>query len=142
MEEKGELPKLERGTAISGPDTNANGVRDDIDAIVTARFSEPAQRSAAVQSARAYQSSLTVDTTNKAATVAVSQAMMNATNCLFEKFPMGETAPAAGATTPGALSRELEAMTANTKPRLQAYLKFNKALDGTVSSVPKGSTCE
>lgn len=142
MEDKGELPKLERSATVAGPDSNANGVRDDIEAIVTARFTEAGQRSAAMQSAKAYQSSLTVDTANKAATLAVSQSMMNATNCLYEKFPIGQNAPAPGVTTAGALTRELEAMTANTKPRLQAYLKFNRALDGTVSSVPKGSTCE
>lgn len=142
MEDKGELPKLDRSDSIAGTDANQNGVRDDIDAIITARFTEPGQRNAALQSARALQSALTVDINDKSATNAASQAMMNATNCIYERFPVAQGAPVAGATTPGALARELEAMTTNTKTRLQTYLKFNKALDGSVSSIPKGSTCE
>ena len=38
--------------------------------------------------------------------------------------------------------KELEGVTTNTKARLLAYLAYNKALDGTSSSLPVGDTCE
>jgi hypothetical protein len=38
--------------------------------------------------------------------------------------------------------RELESMTTNTKERLQAYLAYNKAQSGSVSTEPEGATCD
>lgn len=40
------------------------------------------------------------------------------------------------------MSTDLEAMTTNTKKRLLAYLAYNKARSGTVSTMPKGDTCD
>lgn len=35
-----------------------------------------------------------------------------------------------------------EKLTANTEFRARAYLAYHKALDGTVSSQPRGDTCD
>ena len=37
---------------------------------------------------------------------------------------------------------ELEAITYNTKKRVKKYFKFNDLLDGSVTSMPEGDTCE
>ena len=137
LEGSGAIPKLDRTTSLSGPDSNGNGVRDDIDAYIQSKFTNLTQRQAAAQTAKALQSTLTVDAANKDATTAVSQSMTNATHCLYSRF-----ADVQGANSPGAVSRDLEAMTANTKARLKAYLAYNSARDGTTSSLPKGDTCE
>ena len=43
---------------------------------------------------------------------------------------------------PALVSQEIEDLTTNTKQRLKAYHSFNKALDGTMWSMPEGNTCE
>jgi hypothetical protein len=137
LERDGKLPTLDRSPSVAGPDANGNGVRDDIDTYIQQRFADPAQRAAAVQIAKAMQGALLADITNAEASATASRHISNAVHCLYSRFPDTE-----GANAPAAVGNEIEAITANTKPRLLAYLAFNKALDGTTSSLPKGDTCE
>lgn len=137
LEGNGELPTLERTDSLAGIDANANGVRDDIERHIEKKYSESAQRKAAMQTARGFQQSLLVDTGDAAALQAVSAAVMRAANCRRSVFASPQDAAAAAQ-----MSDELEAMTANTKQRLLAYLAYNKALSGSVSSLPKGDTCD
>jgi len=137
LEESGEIPKLERGSTLTGSDLNANGVRDDIEAILARNYSSDAQHAAAMQTAKALQKTLTVDTTNLQAVKAVAREISYGINCIYSKFDGAE-----GTTQPSAVVYELRAITTNTKQRLLAYLQFNKALDGSSSALPKGDTCE
>lgn len=137
LEANGELPVLEREPTLGGIDANTNGVRDDIERHIEKKYSEPAQRKAAMQTARALQHTLLVDKNDVQALDRVSEMGMRAVNCRSLVFPGLERFKEAYQ-----MSQEIEAMTANTKMRLLEYLAYNKAVSGTVSRLPKGDTCE
>jgi hypothetical protein len=131
LENQGKLPKLDRSASIVGPDVNANGVRDDIEAFISSLSLTPDQRTAAMQDARSLQNTLTVDLTDKAALQKVGDELMASSNC------MGDTVP-----NFHYLSGKIEAMTANTRERSKRYMEYNAARSGSVTSLPNGDTCE
>lgn len=135
LEATGKLPRLDRSLDIQGPDTNGNGVRDDIDNYIAERYKTPEQRAAATQYAASIQASLIVDTQDRAATKANSVRDMRAINCLGDLFLEKDMHFAR-------VSSELLSITTNTKARLKAYLKYDKSLDGTVLSLSNGNTCD
>ncbi len=133
LEASGELPVLEREPTLGGIDANTNGVRDDIERYIEKKYTEPAQRQAAMQTARAYQQMLLLDKRDPVAVTEAVVASTRAVDCVFDTFPGADGSQ---------LSRELEAMSTNTKDRLKAYLDFNKAASGSVSGSFKGHGCE
>jgi hypothetical protein len=137
LEASGAIPALERGSTLAGIDANGNGVRDDVEAYISAQYGEASQRAAAMQVARALQAALFVNVQDVAAAKEVSRKVTHAANCVFSRFPGPP-----GSKDPARVIKELEGVTANTKPRLLAYLAYNKALDGTSSALPEGDTCE
>lgn len=137
LEASGELPTLDRETTLGGIDANGDGVRDDIERYIEKKYSEPAQRKAAMQTARVYQRMLLVDANNMAELDAVSEAGSRAIVCAKSAFPESE-----GAIEQYRMTAELESMTTNTKTRLSAYLAYNKARSGTVSTMPQGGACD
>lgn len=137
LEAAGKIPKLERGPTLKGIDENGNGVRDDIDAYIIAQYSIPTQRAAAVQTAKALQTAMLVAPQDITAAKDASRRISNAVNCIFSQFSGGVNSK-----EPARVVRELEAITANTKARLLAYLAYNKTLDGTSFALPDGGTCE
>ncbi|CZF85816.1 hypothetical protein [Grimontia marina] len=137
LEQKGEIPKLERGTDLMGSDQNNNGVRDDIDSFIGRSYPVPNQQAAATQSAKAFQQTLAVDKSDILAVKAANQTLSRALNCLFDQFD-GEN----GTIGPARVSLEIKSATFNTKLRLLEYLTFSEALDGTSWALPVGDTCE
>ncbi len=137
LEASGALPKLERLPILEGMDANRDGVRDDIETHIHRKYTDPAQRRAAMQTARAYQQMLLADRNDAVALDAASRAGARAVNCLSTIFPSVEEFKLGHQ-----MSTELEALTTNTKERLRAYLAYNKARSGTVSRLPKGDTCD
>ena len=124
------------GPTLGGIDANTNGVRDDIERHIEKKYTVPAQRKAAMQTARALQQTLLVNTNDVQALDSVSQMGMHAANCRGLIFPGLE-----GLKEVSHMSDEIEALTTNTKERRRAYLAYNKAVSGTVSQLPKGNTC-
>jgi len=137
LEASGELPVLDRTDTLAGIDANSNGVRDDIERYIEKKYTEPAQRKAAMRKAMVFQEMLLVDKQDEAALEAVSYRGTLAIVCSIPAFP-GE----AGAIQGSAMSSELESMTTNTKARLLAYLAYNKARSGSVSSMPREPSCD
>lgn len=137
LEASGELPKLDRTDSIAGIDANANGVRDDIEQHIENKHTEPAQRKAAMQTARAYQQMLLVDKSDAMELERVSQASWRTVGCERLAFPGPE-----GAKQSWKMAQEVKAMTTNTKERLKAFLAYNKARSGSVSSMPEGDACD
>lgn len=140
LEASGQLPRLDRSDDVIGPDANNNRIRDDIDQYIAIRFSKTSEASAARQAAKATQKVLTLDLaadSNGTKTRQVNQEISRATACIYSVFGQ----PGSG-TEPAVASQELEAITFNTESRLQAYMNFNKALDGTSWSLPEGDSCE
>jgi hypothetical protein len=79
------------------------------------------------------QGALLADPTDDAALKDLSIKMARACNCVYQKFPENKRQ---------SVLEELEAITSNTETRLNAYLAFNKALDGIATALPGGDTCE
>lgn len=137
LEEAGEIPRLDRGAELTGPDADQDDIRDDIAAYIDQHYRDEAQRNAARQAARAMQAVFTVDLDDQLAVKEVNRQIARADHCIYLAFEEGNgTKPAAQ------VSRELEAMATNTQARLARYLEFNKALDGSIWTTPKGNTCE
>lgn len=136
MENSGELPMLETTDTIEGIDTDKNGIRDDIDAYIKQTYPDEAQQKAVRQYARALQASLLVDKNDKIAVKAATNAKARAISCIFEKIPSEQSR------INGSIVEEILGATTNTKQRLLEYLALNKALDGTVISLPNGEVCD
>lgn len=137
LESAGVIPKLDRGSDIVGPDANKNGVRDDIEEYIDKNYPSVKEHAAAMQFAKAMQETLLVETSNLVSVKQTSQKISKAIHCISSTFDGGSDSTRSAQAT-----LQIEAITTNTKERLKAYLRFNKALDGTVSTRPKGDTCE
>jgi hypothetical protein len=137
-ETSGQLPQLERLPLLEGIDADGDGVRDDIADHIRKTYTDPVQYRAAMQVARAYQNQLLVDKHDHIALQDASEQMMRAIACVGRHAFSGE----ANRSARNRVFNELEAMTTNTKERLQAYLAYNKARSGSVSVRPEGSVCE
>jgi transcriptional antiterminator Rof (Rho-off) len=130
LEATGTIPKLDRSDSLVGPDLDGNGVRDDVDAWIKSKLTDPKQIAAAMQYARAMQKTLLVEKGNRIAAKAQSLISHKAVDCLFVQFENKNTTISLDRIMDG-----VKAVTTNTKERLQAYLAYNKALDGTTSSL-------
>ena len=135
LERSGALPALDRSTSITGPDTNSNGIRDDIEAYINALPLTGVQKRASLQKAKTLQNTLTVDLADKAELQKVGDLLMASTKCLGDVFEPDMAAMSA-------MSGTIEAMTANTKERTKRYLAYNGARSGSVTRRPDGDTCE
>lgn len=126
-----------RAESIAGPDKDGNGIRDDAEAYIIAQYADASQRAAAMQLARALQAALVVNAQDRQAVKDVARKATYAVSCIFSRFQGPPRSK-----NPAQVIKELEGITANSKPRLSAYLAYNKALDGVTSPLPDGDTCE
>ncbi len=134
-EANGTIPKLNHDDTLLGPDTDGNGIRDDIDAYIATLPYTEVQKKAVQQNARALNVTLTVDKTDKTALADVSNKLVRAVVCIHDKFQDGTT-------TASKLISENEKITINTKNRFLEYEKYNSARSGSVTRLPEGDTCE
>lgn len=134
LEQAGRIPRLDRSESLSGPDTNANGIRDDIDQFIAVRPDSAPQKEALSGFARGLQASLSANVTDQEETRRVALQITRSINCVFSRYP---SAP----TTASTALDEIQAITANTRIRLEAYLAYNRALDGSVAAIPEGDSC-
>ncbi len=112
-------------------------MRDDIDAIIKNKHTDETKRRAATQFAAAMQQVLLVDKSDPIAVQAVSVLGSRATRCLFNQFKVN-----GDLTDFHQTGNEIADITKNTKQRLLASIAFDKAMDGSVISLPTGDTCE
>jgi hypothetical protein len=131
-EATGRTPSLNRDATVSGPDTDGNGVRDDIDAYIASLPDTTPQKSALKQESAVLSKALTVDLTSQTALLEVSRQMGAASACTHSKYDSA---------TASKKSLEMEKLTVNTKIRFDAYVKFSKALSGTTFVLPQGDGC-
>jgi hypothetical protein len=134
LERSGAYPVLDRSSDIAGPDSNSNGVRDDIENWINAQKLSDSQKKALMQDARATQRTLLVDLNDKAALQRAGEGLASSSNCgLIQFSPYATFSKLAG---------QIEAMTANTRQRAERYMKYNAARSGSSTSMPEGNTCE
>lgn len=124
------------GPTLGGIDANTNGVRDDIERYIEKKYTEPAQRKAAMQTARAFQQMLLVSEEDSTELNQISANGFRAIVCLDDSFAAPD-----GPNSASVLD-DLQAMTTNTKTRQHAYRAYNKARSGTVSTMPRGDACD
>jgi len=144
LEQQGVLPALDRSTDIAGPDTNGNGIRDDIDAYISALPVSDEVKKAARQVARVQQKSLLIDLKDRVSLLALSDASMASTACMSQSAEAGlppERHSQAGKDG-FAITLKIEAITANTPERAERYLAYMGALHGTTTTYPTGKVCE
>jgi hypothetical protein len=144
LERQGELPALDRSTDITGPDTDRNGIRDDIDAYIAALPVSEAVKRASRQVARVQQKSLLLDLNDRVALLALSDASMASTACMSSRILDGVPLELQYKTLRDghAIALKIEAITANTPERAERYLAYMRALHGTTTTYPEGKVCE
>lgn len=123
---------------LKGIDANNNGIRDDIDRLIAQKYSiTPAMKKAVEQKAKALQKILSVDTKIQAR-IAFNESM-RAGNCVYDNF---SHATPAEIKLREQMSKEVEALTANTKERFTAYWKANALAGGMVFSQAHDPVCD
>jgi hypothetical protein len=127
-------PPLDRSASLLGPDTNANGIRDDIEAWIDSRNDRTAaQKDAMRQYARALQARLVASRTPEAA-LAAARVSERAHNCLRVQ--------SRGFDDYAVQSRLLEDYTLNTRDRVLASHAIGRLLSGQSWNLSNGDTCE
>ena len=137
LEASGALPVLDRSDSIQGPDADANGVRDDVDAFIAKTYPTESQRAAAHQFAANVQEQMLVSKDDKGALRAVDRRLVNAGQCIHVRFTDED-----GNFNPFFVREKITAISTNTKARLLAYLAYSKAMDGAAIGMATGDTCE
>lgn len=128
--------QLDRSETVAGIDADKNGIRDDVEHYIEQTYTQPAQRAAVVQFAKEFQASLLLDHSIQLPVRNSSRQKSRAIGCIYERFPSGQK-PAAYTVV-----NDLIAVFTNTKPRLKAYIAFNKAMDGTAMQLPTEDLCD
>jgi hypothetical protein len=123
---------------LKGVDANKNGIRDDIDRLIAKKYSvTPQIRKAVEQNARTLQKFMEV--TNRDQARLAAQESDRAIACTFKVFPK---------TTPeerkfrDQSSKEVEALTANTKERFAKYWNSNGLVGGMGFLQAKEPVCD
>ena len=135
LEAHGSIPMLDRENTLRGIDENNDGIRDDVEIYIHWHY--PKLEAPARQLAAALQASLLVDLGNAEALGEVAMQVARAVDCVDRSGLDIQNKP----DDPHVLD-DLQAITANTKHRMLAYLAFNAALDGTLSFPLEGDACD
>jgi hypothetical protein len=117
---------------LKGIDADNNGIRDDIDRLIAKKYSTtPELKKAAEQKARNMQQFMEA-MTRDAAFKAANQ-NMRAFDCAEKYLPLDSAI---------ILSKEVEALTANTKERFIKYWDSNRLVGGEVFGDPMEPVCD
>jgi len=126
----------DRSAGLVGIDANANGLRDDVDALIGLDYSTtPEVTRAAQQTARAVQALLTATSRESARTA--GSAMQRAAYCTRMGLPEAQSRAVRRA-----MSGRLEALTINTRERLRAYLTAADLLIGQTLTAGTEPYCD
>lgn len=131
LEQAGDLPVLDRGADLRGPDVDGNGVRDDVDRYIANQAMKEGwtelQVRAVLQAARSVQSMIEFEKNPGSARSAAKVAAKDidaAIDCQFARF--GKDA--------ARVYTQTRSVLINTRERILAYDRFNAAMDGSVIS--------
>jgi len=123
---------------LRGTDANANGIRDDIDRLIETKFSQtPAVKKAAEQKALAVQAML--EATTKTQVYTAIEKISRAGECVYKVLPEHTIEQEK---IRDSMTKEIEALTANTRERLVKYLDSNKLAGGGYFPDPIEPVCD
>lgn len=125
-------PLLDRSESLTGPDSNDNGIRDDIEAFIDALQVEEPIRKAIKQNAKFQQKNLYYDFDDSENNELVSLAISIALE--YEKVSACQKYVGINIDDRIAIGRTITALSYNTKLRTLAYIKYNRNIDGLVST--------
>lgn len=131
-DKSGSLPALNRDTTVSGPDSDSNGVRDDIDTYISSLSDTTAQKNALRQMSIALGKAMVANTANQSSLLSASKLIADASACTHARYD---------SSTASKKNAEIEKLTVNTKTRFLAYEKFSAAISGTSFVLPQGDGC-
>ncbi|ELK5318566.1 chromosome partitioning protein ParA [Vibrio vulnificus] len=134
-------PLLDRSDSLTGPDTNQDGIRDDIEAFIDALEVTGPVRNVLKQKARYSQEAISHDfesasDENERLSYKISEKYNKVLACYdYLKVSVEDSTQ---------ISRTVRALTYNTKARTLAYLAYNRLLNGTGSTLlsPEEKYCE
>ncbi|MBI5299039.1 MAG: hypothetical protein HY877_01915 [Deltaproteobacteria bacterium] len=131
--------KEDTSTGLKGTDANYNGIRDDIDQLIEKKYSvTQAIKKAAEQDAKATQKMM--EATTKTEAFEATELMDRAIDCEYS-LPDFESSKDREKLQLE-MSREIEALTANTRERFKKYLQSNKLVGGGYFTQGKGPFCD
>jgi hypothetical protein len=113
---------------LMGVDADKNGIRDDIDRLIAQKYSAtPEMKKAAEQKAKALQKFM--EAADKTQARLAQAEISRAWGCVYKSFPHED---AKGRKLIDHVSKEIEALTANTRERFTKYWNSNKLISGTI----------
>jgi hypothetical protein len=125
-------------SGLKGADANGNGIRDDVDRLIAAEFSQtPAVKKAAEQKAQALQAMLEASTKEQA--LVAGDRLYRASECASRALPENTKE---NEHLLYSMSKKLQALTANTRERLTKYFASNKMAGGGVFSNSSEIVCD
>ena len=113
--------------SISGTDLNRNGIRDDVEAYISAMPDTELQKDRLAKFHKAIMAAMLADTENEAELRNTGNELSKSSHCLSYAY---------GAEVAFEKGREIQKLTVDTKPRYLAYTKYNHAIDGSVFFMP------
>jgi hypothetical protein len=133
LENRGELPILDTSDSLEGPDTDFNGVRDDIQNWLDNQTLSPNVRENLQELARGYQRIMTISDLSSSITHEIANDMAPIAACL--------SLTADDSDRIDGLQTELSAFTTNTEERLQRFWDYQDTLFDLATPVPSRSEC-
>jgi hypothetical protein len=135
-----DLPVIENEDltpGLKGIDADGNGIRDDIDRLIAEKYSATSIiKRIAEQHARAIQQSMEATTRDQA--IAAGEEIFRAGDCAYKYLPHANEEDFKFREK---MSTEIEALTANTKERLEAYWNGESLSSGMVFRSNKNPIC-
>ena len=130
---KKDIPKV-TDQSLRGVDVNYNGVRDDIEFIIQG-YSElnEEQKEAVFEFAKSLQTIVISDNSNREAAHKRAVDVADKQTCLAKKIPNLQYEKYA---------EEIEYSTINSESRLDAYIAFEKSINGSVFEADSTSPCD
>lgn len=123
---------------LKGIDADGNGIRDDIDRFIARHYSATSvMKRAAEQEARAFQGQ--VDATTPEQALLAANEVIRAADCSFKVLPRSTEKEMKFSED---MSKEIKALTANTKERFEAYWRAQELVSGSVFRSAKEPVCE
>lgn len=120
---------------LKGIDADRNGIRDDIDLMITQKYSAtPAQRDVAKRLARAMQGYL--ESTNRTEAFNNYRPISKALSCMYIKLQGDE------AFRRNMMLKDIESMTSNTRERFKQYWNVNRMMSGATIDINNDGPCD
>lgn len=133
MESAGTTPALDRTASRTGTDTNANGVRDDVEKYIDSLPDTAPQKKSLASLSKAMSAALGSTPNDQASLRAATAQMNNSVACVWKSYPPDVADQKV---------QEMRKVTVNTRGRYDAYAAYNAAVAGTVIKLPREVACD